>query len=369
MLSSTRVEALWPHHRPDFERLRRVFYRQSPADRVPFIELFADPEIVAAVLGESPVYVDDNQLDDWPARAAHLNQRIRFCQRAGYDFVWANPRVAFARKVVYADDPAALARPARRWVNEAEGAIMTLADFAHYPWPSPAAVDYFDLEYVAQHLPEGMQMIVATSGILEWVMWLMGFEPFFYALYDQPDLVERMFEQVGGLFAAIYATMAGMPQVGALFLGDDMGHRSGPFVQPAHLRHYVFPHQRRLAQIAHDHGLPFLLHACGNLRLVMDDLIEEVGIDAKHSFEDTYLPVTEAKRLYGDRIALLGGVDVDLLVRGDEDTVRRYTRHVLEACMPGGGYALGTGNSVANYIPVRNYLAMLDEGMRVGSYR
>ena len=36
---------------------------------------------------------------------------------------------------------------------------------------------------------------------------------------------------------------------------------------------------------------------------------------------------------------------------------------------PGGGYALGTGNSVTNYIPVRNYIAMLDEGMKVGWYR
>jgi uroporphyrinogen decarboxylase len=30
--------------------------------------------------------------------------------------------------------------------------------------------------------------------------------------------------------------------------------------------------------------------------------------------------------------------------------------------MPGGGYCLGTGNSVANYIPLENYLAMVDEG-------
>lgn len=63
-----------------------------------------------------------------------------------------------------------------------------------------------------------------------------------------------------------------------------------------------------------------------------------------------------------------GGVDLDYLVTHGEDDVRAYTRRVLEACMPGGAYALGTGNSVANYIPVRNYVAMLDEGMKVGVY-
>jgi uroporphyrinogen decarboxylase len=360
------VESLWPSNRPDFDRLRRVLRHQGLPDRVPFIELFADPEIVAVVLGEQAVYAE---LDEYDKRKAQLDQRIRYCQRVGYDFVWAYPRVNFKlRKVILADDPAALSRPQRQWVNESAGVIGSLEDFQAYPWPTPASVDYLDLEYIAAHLPDGMQIIATTSGVLEWVMWLMGAEPFFLALYDQPDLIQAMFAKIGDLFAAVYATAAEMPQVGAMFLGDDMGYRTGPFIQPEQLRHYLFPQQRRLVQIAHDHGLPFALHACGNLRLVMDDLIDDVGIDAKHSFEDTYMPVSEAKRLYGDRIAILGGVDVGMLVQSDEEQVRAYTRRVLEACMPGGGYALGTGNSVTNYLPVRNYLAMLDEGMRVGRY-
>jgi len=43
-------------------------------------------------------------------------------------------------------------------------------------------------------------------------------------------------------------------------------------------------------------------------------------------------------------------------------------RKVIDVCAPGGGYALGTGNSVANYIPIQNYLVMLDEGRRYGVY-
>jgi uroporphyrinogen decarboxylase len=55
---------------------------------------------------------------------------------------------------------------------------------------------------------------------------------------------------------------------------------------------------------------------------------------------------------------------VDFLCRADEAAVRQRVRDTLDACLPGGGYVLGTGNSVANYIPLRNYLAMLDEGRR-----
>ena len=87
--------------------------------------------------------------------------------------------------------------------------------------------------------------------------------------------------------------------------------------------------------------------------------------DAKHSFEDKIMPVEEVSRRWGDRISVLGGVDMDLLGRGSEAEVRRRTREILDSCAGRGtGYSLGTGNSVANYIPAENYLAMLDEGRR-----
>jgi uroporphyrinogen decarboxylase len=96
---------------------------------------------------------------------------------------------------------------------------------------------------------------------------------------------------------------------------------------------------------------------------VMDDLIG-LGIDAKHSFEDKIMPVEEVYRRWGDQVALIGGVDMGLLTEGTEDDIRRRTRQILDVCGPGGHYVLGTGNSVANYLPLANYQAMLDEGRR-----
>jgi uroporphyrinogen decarboxylase len=197
-------------------------------------------------------------------------------------------------------------------------------------------------------------------------MWLMGTVPFAIALKDDPALVEAVAQRVGETLVALYSTTAEIPNVGAQWIGDDMGYRTGTMVSPADLRRFVFPWLARLADIAHAHRMPFLLHSCGNLGQVMDDLIDTVKIDARHSFEDAIQPVAVAKRLYGDRIAVLGGADVDFLCRSDEQAVRAYTRSLIDTCSQGGGWALGTGNSVANYIPLSNYLAMLDEGYRYG---
>ena len=95
----------------------------------------------------------------------------------------------------------------------------------------------------------------------------------------------------------------------------------------------------------------------------MDDLIQDVKIDAFHSFQDVIIPIGEFLDQYGDRVAGLGGVDMDKLGRLEEDQLRAYVRRILDDCMP-QQFALGSGNTVANYIPVRNYLAMVDEARR-----
>jgi len=154
-------------------------------------------------------------------------------------------------------------------------------------------------------------------------------------------------------------------RVKVIWGSDDMGFRTGTLISPNDLREFVLPGHKLMAQKSHAAGRPYLLHSCGNLKAIMEDLIEDVQIDAKHSFEDTIESVIDFRLRYGHRIAALGGIDVDFLCRADEEQIRARVRETLEACMPGGGYVLGTGNSVANYIPLRNYLVMLDEGRRL----
>jgi uroporphyrinogen decarboxylase len=157
--------------------------------------------------------------------------------------------------------------------------------------------------------------------------------------------------------------MMGEPNIGGMFLGDDMGFASGTFISPAMLRRKFFPHLKRVADLLHGAGKVFVLHSCGNVYAVMDDLIA-AGIDAKNSFEDKILPVEQVYQRWGERVALVGGVDMNLLALGDEAQVRARTRQILDVCGPGGHYVLGTGNSVANFLPLQNYQAMLDEGRK-----
>ena len=98
----------------------------------------------------------------------------------------------------------------------------------------------------------------------------------------------------------------------------------------------------------------------------MDDLIDDVRIDGKHSFEDQIVPPQEAKSRWGDRISILGGIDMDFLCRQDEGAIRQRTRETLEACQPGGGYCLGTGNTRRQLHPPRPLPGHARRGAEVG---
>jgi uroporphyrinogen decarboxylase len=142
-----------------------------------------------------------------------------------------------------------------------------------------------------------------------------------------------------------------------------MGFRTATLLAPQQLRKYGLPWHKRFAGMAHQRGIPYFLHSCGNLEKIMVDLIEDVGIDGKHSYEDAIIPVEDFQVRYGNRIAVLGGVDVHRLTTGTQDQVRQRVRFLIETCGGRGRYAIGSGNSIPSYIPLANYLAMVDEAL------
>jgi uroporphyrinogen decarboxylase len=253
-------------------------------------------------------------------------------------------------------------RKEREWTEEHRGPIQSWEDFEKYPWPEVSSIDMRPLEWLDKNLPENMGCYDLTAHILEMITFLFGYETLCYKIFDDPDLVDAVAQKVGEFYVDYTSMLCDFECIPLVWGSDDMGFRTGTLVSPSFLKEKVLPWHRRCAEVAHGKGRPYLLHICGNIEAIMDDLIDYVGIDAKHSFEDAIMPVTEAYKRYGKSIAILGGIDVDFLCRADEESIRKRVRDTLDICMKGSGYCLGTGNTVANYIPLDNYLTMLDEG-------
>lgn len=359
---------------PNINRLLKVLFREGEPDRVPFYEHFVDNEVIEALTGK-PV---TKALEEGLGSDRYLETLVDFYLKLGYDYVPMEAPLNLPRtNILQTNDIAYLSRGKRRWEDENRGVIETIEDFEKYPWPRPEeALDFSVFEKLRKKLPEGMGVVGGVAGgFFEHVSWLMSLGKMCRAAHLDKKLVEKMFSKVGALILAADEIIVREKHVDALRMGDDLGYKSGTFLPPRILRKYVFPFYRRLVELAHGNGLPFIIHSCGNLytpdetgRTVMDDLVDDVGIDAKHSFEDNIAPVYEIKEKYMGKIAVLGGVDMNKLVQLPEKALREHVRLIIRRCAPGGAYALGSGNTIANYVPLENYLAMLDEGFKSGTY-
>jgi uroporphyrinogen decarboxylase len=351
-----RVERL-PKPQPEAWNVLAVLRRGVP-ERVPLLELKFDDEVMAALLGEP--YVPWSKAAPAELRERHVRQYVGLWHRLGYDAFRLRTDIPFRFIRERAADTAVLSRGQRQWQNEHCGPIQTLEDVARYRWPTLADVDFGPVEEIRRALPDGMALIGFVGGPFEWATWLMGLEHFCLALYDCPELIREVMDRVGGLIYECLDVWARSEGVPILWLADDLGFKTATLIGAEHLREHILPWYRKYADLAHRHGKPLMLHSCGNLGEVYPDLADTVGIDAKHSFEDVIQPVEEFHRQWGSKMAAIGGVDVDLLARSDEDAIRRRTMEILEVCAPRGAYAAGSGNSVTNYIPVEHYLAMVE---------
>jgi uroporphyrinogen decarboxylase len=192
---------------------------------------------------------------------------------------------------------------------------------------------------------------------------MMGIQRFCLALAIERPLVEKIFARCAELIVAEVEGMVQEEGVGAVWITDDLGFNSGTFVAPEDLEALVFPTYREIVRLARARDLPVILHSCGKLDAIIPTLID-CGINALHSLPPNLYDFAQLKADYGNRLCLLGNIDVDLLSRGTPDEVRAAVRWVRDDVFPGGGIILSSSNSVPDYCKAENYLAMMDEARK-----
>lgn len=338
------------HFEPDYRHMLSVMRNARPA-RLPIYEHHISPVIMEQVLDVPMVGLltgDDADLSEYYRHFCH------FFQAMTYDTVSCEIGLAD----LLPDHGAIMGgRP---------GPIQTRADFERYPWAEIPDLywRHANRHFAAltRHLPAGMKALGGVGyGVFEISEDLVGFERLAYMQADDPELFADLYVKIGDLLLTVWArVLARYHETFAICrMGDDLGFKTSTLVAPRTIRQHILPQYQRIIGQIKAAGKPFLWHSCGCIFSIMDDVIA-LGINAKHSNEDTIAPYERWIELYGAKIGLLGGIDVDLLCRKPPAEVYDL---VIER---GGkyrslaqGYALGSGNSIPDYVPVEGYLAMV----------
>ena len=326
---------------PDFDNIRRVLDRSKP-NRPTLFEFFLNQELYEK-LADEPM----------PEIAEEKNRfLIKAFHAAGYDYATIHPPVDvyFKNKEHDSDGTYSL--------ND-YNIISDRKSFENYLWPEPDKCDYSIYDKLNNHLPDGMKAIVCgPGGVLENAIALLGYDNMCIMTLTEPELLEEIFAKIGFALVRHYEIASQFDSVGALISNDDWGFNSQTMLSPEDFEKYLFPWHRKIAAACHKAGKPVILHSCGQLEKVMDVIIDDIGYDGKHSYEDKIMPIEDAYEKYHSRIALLGGIDLDFVCRHLPDEVYQRSKKMMERSAERGSYALGTGNSVPYYTPDENYFAM-----------
>jgi len=340
----------------DYRYMLDVLNNRRPK-RLPVYEHIISPLIMEKVLGTQFASLINGQAID---QEQYFRQYGRFFQKMTYDTV--------SFEVTITD----LLPEHGAILGGRPGPIQTRADFERYPWDELAG-RYWEVagpqfESLARCLPDGMLALGGVgNGVFEISEDLVGFQYLAYMQADDPELFADLYRRVGDLMVKIWTVF--LQRYAGCFaicrFGDDLGFKTSTLVSPNTIRQHILPQYRRVIQLIKGAGKPFLWHSCGRIFPIMEEMID-LGIDAKHSNEDIIAPFDEWIARYGERIGLLGGIDVDLLCQKSpaaivEEVFEKGRRFRAAA----RGYALGSGNSIPEYVPVEGYLAMIEGAQQI----
>ncbi len=333
-------------YKRDFKNLEKVTRFEKTEQPVLF-EFFMNDKVYSHLTG-----IDIAKVANEEERFATI---IQAYYNAGYDY--ASIPSWYINIMQFPKNSDGLAET--RSINEGN-MISDQESFDKYPWPDPSNVNYEQLNALGKYLQDDMKLVTCgPGGLLENAIDLVGFENLCLMTMMDPELCEKTFNAIGERLLVYYTQCAKLDSIGGIICNDDWGFKNQTMLDPSIMRQWIFPWYKKIVEAIHAEGKLAILHSCGNLGEIMPDIINDMDFDAKHSYEDEIVPVEKALDLWGNDIAIVGGIDMDFLCRKPKEDIEKRVQGLLDKTMNKGGYALGSGNSIPHYVPVENYMTMI----------
>jgi hypothetical protein len=332
------------------ERVRIALQRGQP-DRVPYCELGIDRALAQKLMGWGPgtsqaanLEANIYSVEEATALAAHLGlDNISYVLRAP---VYAEKLPGMDGRLFYGN-----------------GLLTSRAELHRLQLPDPHddALYTGAVEYLRGR-GDYSTWFLTRMGIFP-TMLGMGTEAFSIALFEDRGLIEEILDRYVN-WAITVAQRVCKLGFDAYVTTDDMAFKTSTFFSPKVFRALVMPRYRRLREAV---TLPWIIHSDGNMLPFMDDLVS-LGIAGFHPNEKGAQDPRVTKQRYGDRICVLGNVDLNILGMGTPEEVDQEVFELIRDVGPGGGYIVTSGNSLAGYVKPENAVALGRAVRKHGAY-
>lgn len=186
---------------------------------------------------------------------------------------------------------------------------------------------------------------------------IRGMENLMMDFIQNPLFVNELFSLITEFNIKIIKHISGYP-IDGIYFGDDWGGQRGLLMSPDMWRKFVKPHVKNMYDQAHEQGYDVFNHSCGNISLLLEDLIE-IGLNVFNPFQPEVMDIEEVMRKYRGKLAYYGSISIQkTLPFGTREEVKREIEHRLHVAEKYGGLIPSPSHDMPPDIPLENTLVM-----------
>jgi len=198
-----------------------------------------------------------------------------------------------------AADPAPMVKPGNPLLKD-------IAEWESLKWPDVDSWDWESSEKLYANLcDDRLKRGIILNGMFERMIALMDFENAAIALIENPEAVEQFLDKLTEYNIAILERYKKHYNVDEVVFHDDWGTQIAPFFSRDTVRTVFLPRLKKIADRAHELGVIFTLHSCGNVSPYIPEMIE-AGVDQWQLQENANPGLLDLIKTYGDKILFEG---------------------------------------------------------------
>ena len=331
-------------------------------DRVPIWELIIDEPVLSTILRKEPTKTTSEKLRRYCELVDFLNMD---------GVTWGEDQLMKKSGDTLIDEWGIVWRPNVSGIlYPVKGPIKSIEDIKSYSPPDPDASHRLEsLGELIDRFRGERAVVFLGHEVFEFSHYLLGgMDKLFRLYYFNPELAIQLAEKVSEYKLRVIERAIKLG-ADAVVCGDDYANDKGPLIAPKLFNKFLLPYIRKAVDLVHRLGKPYIKHTDGDIRLILKGLID-AGIDALHPIEPAAgMDIAELKRLYGDKICLIGNIDCGkLLSECSPKDVVEVVKETIAKAAPGGGYILSSSNSIHPAVKPENFLAMVNAAKKYGVY-
>lgn len=216
---------------------------------------------------------------------------------------------------------------------------------------------------------EGRFFCINGVNVFECMHPVLGHENLLVGMALDPEWIAEMAMDYAKLIVSLQEELiskGGKPD--GIWYYEDMGFKERPFMSPAMYKELLFPAHKYTIDFAKSQGLKVVMHSCGFVEPLLPGMIE-AGIDALQVIEvKAGMDLLRIFKNYGDRLSLIGGIDVRVLYSNDKKLIDAELESKIPFVKQGYGYVLHSDHSIPNTVDYETYRYFVDRGLELGKY-